>query len=386
MRVHTLLKISSVLFATTSTATSGGCSVDEDCSLNGICNRSSGKCACDPGWRSADCGALDLRPATRWTGYNETNVTQPDFLGAAGNSSWGGTIVRDREDKQLFHLVLDHFPRGCGLAAWRPFSTVARAESRTGPAGPYRYAQELLGTFRHNSQVVWSPTDGRYLLYTIGAETATPDKCASYKWANNVSVSSAPDVRGPWTAPARVLNESTNPAPWPLWTADNSTPEIALAVEDNALYRADRFAGPYALARTMPWNTSDNAPRWTEDPFLWRDRRGNWHVLCHWLVDVAERGEKYPRVGAHLFARGGLEGGNWTFRLETAYDTTVRFEDGGRIDYYRRERPSLYFSDDGALTPLYLVTGVQEFNSSASYTLIQPIGDAAKRCERDLGF
>lgn len=43
------------------------------------------------------------------------------------------------------------------------------------------------------------------------------------------------------------------------------------------------------------------------------------------------------------------------------------------MDYYRRERPKLFFSEDGEMTPLYLVNGVQEFGSKASYTLIQPI-------------
>lgn len=102
------------------------------------------------------------------------------------------------------------------------------------------------------------------------------------------------------------------------------------------------------------------------------------------MIDIAERGEKYPRVGGHLFSRSLT--GNWTFKLQAAYNTTVYFTDGGRTDYYRRERPQLYLSDDGNLTPLYLINGVQEFNNSASYTLIQPIGEQATLYERILGF
>ncbi|KAI1457910.1 hypothetical protein F4805DRAFT_426914 [Annulohypoxylon moriforme] len=359
------------------------CVTDEDCSLNGICNYSSSKCKCDPGWKSGDCGQLDLQPATRWTGYNYTNFTLPDFYSTKGNSSWGGNIIQDRFDKGLFHLVIDQFSHGCGLSGWRPFSTVVRAESRTGPAGPYHYAEGLLGTFRHNSKVVWSPMDEKYLLYTIGIETDTPDTCKSYKWANNISVSSAPGIRGPWELPKHLL-DATNPAPWPLWTQDSPTPEMILGVEDNLIYHAEGFNETYDLIKSMPWNTSDYSDHWTEDPFLWRDKRGNWHIICHWMIDIAERGEKYPRVGGHLFSRS--LSGNWTFKLQAAYNTTVHFTDGGRTDYYRRERPQLYFSDDGNFTPLYLINGVQEFNSSASYTLIQPIGKVAEQYERMLGF
>ncbi|KAK8872489.1 hypothetical protein PGQ11_003003 [Apiospora arundinis] len=351
------------------------CKTDDECSLNGICTPC-GTCDCDPGWTSPDCGKLDLQPATRWTGYNHTNITLPDHYSTkGGNSSWGGQIVRDRHDKSLFHLVASQFARGCGLAGWRPFSTVIRAESRTGPAGPYRYAQELFGTFHHNPTVVWSPADQKYLLYSIGIDTVTPTRCASYKWSNNISVSSAPDVRGPWTPPRLVVN-GTNPAPWPVWGEEESSgPQIALAVEDNKIFMADDGwnDGVYKLAKTMPWNTSDYSDHWTEDPFLWRDKRGNWHILCHWMIDIAVHGVKYPRVGGHLFSRNLT--GDWTFKLQEVYNTTVHFIDGGRTDYYRRERPKLFFSDDGLLRPLYLINGVQEFNSSASYTLIQPIRD-----------
>ncbi|KAI0880097.1 uncharacterized protein GGS22DRAFT_198297 [Annulohypoxylon maeteangense] len=363
------------IFLTSSSITIQACVTDEDCSLNGVCSHPSNKCECDLGWKSDDCGQLDLQPATRWTGYNYTNFTLPDFYGTKGNSSWGGSIIQDRFDKNLFHLVIDQFAHGCGLSGWRPFSTVIRAESHTGPAGPYHYAEELLGTFHHNSKVVWSPADEKYLLYTIGIETDTPGTCKSYKWANNISVSSAPDIRGPW-GPSKHLLDATNPAPWPLWTQDNPTAEMILGVEDNFIYHAKDFNETFNLIKSMPWNTSDYSDHWTEDPFLWRDRRGNWHILCHWMIDIAERGEKYPRVGGHLFSRSLT--GNWTFKLQPAYNTTVYFTDGGRTDYYRRERPQLYFSDDGNLTPLYLINGVQEFNSLASYTLIQPIRTGAK--------
>lgn len=62
--------------------------------------------------------------------------------------------------------------------------------------------------------MVWNPADQRYLLYSIGiAVSEMPNECRSYKWPNNISVSSAPDPRGPWTPPRLVLDDGTNPAP-----------------------------------------------------------------------------------------------------------------------------------------------------------------------------
>ena len=47
------------------------CARDEDCSLNGVCT-ASGACDCDPQWRGADCGELNLLPAPPGGGLQST--------------------------------------------------------------------------------------------------------------------------------------------------------------------------------------------------------------------------------------------------------------------------------------------------------------------------
>ncbi|KAI1842547.1 hypothetical protein JX266_011301 [Neoarthrinium moseri] len=356
------------------------CAADDDCSLNGVCSANS-TCTCDTGWRAADCSELDLQPVERWTGYNHTNATGVDFYKeGAGNSSWGGHIIQDPQDKTLFHLITSQMSHGCGLSGWKPFSTIIRAESRSGPRGPYTWAQDLFGPFHHNPTTMWSPADGLYLLYFIGQDMETPNgTCKSSKFNNTISVTSSPDLRS-WTKPQALLYNVTNPAPFPLWSPESETSEILLAVEKNNIYYADQYTVPYDLI-VEPHN-SDRS----EDPFLWRDKRGNWHFLVHYMVDI-DLGLKGPRVGAHCFARDWR--GPWTFNNRTlAYNTTVEFTDVGQTVYYRRERPKLFFSDDGEMTPLYLVNGVQEFNATGggSYTLIQPVGDKWRAYEEGLGF
>ena len=268
------------------------CLTDDDCSLNGICilpdpdpsgngTVVDGLCQCDPGWRTADCGELDLVPVDRWTGYNHTNATGPDFYQQGrGNSSWGGHIVQDPTDKSLFHLIIAQMAHGCGLGGWRPFSEIIRAESRTGPRGPFVWAQTIIGTFRHNPTTIWSPADNSYLLYSIGKDIEPPTTCRSSKFANQISVMASTDLRN-WTAP-QVLIDGTNPAPWPLWSPENPTPEILLAIGENDIYKAagwqDAYSREYESDKSI----------WTEDPFLWRDKRGNWHLLVHYMIDITE--------------------------------------------------------------------------------------------------
>lgn len=217
-------------------------------------------------------------------------------------------------------------------------------------------------------------------MHFIGMDWEAPDVCRSIKTNNTISVSSSPDLRT-WSEATALVVNVTNPAAWPLWTRKNPTSEMLLAAEKNNIYYSKSYLGPYQL-RVEPGNIEIDAALRSEDPFLWRDKRGHWHFLVHHMVDI-DLGKKGPRVGAHVYARDWR--GPWHYNnITLAYTTFVEFTDGETKEYYRRERPKLFFSEDGKMTPLYLINGVQEFNSPASYTLIQPIGKGYKKYERAL--
>ena len=140
---------------------------------------------------------------------------------------------------------------------------------------------------------------------------------------------------------------------------------------------AKHYSGPYHRLHSHPIFDDYN-----EDPFLWRDKRGHFHMLTHSLEDGGGFGG--PMVGRHAYARR-FEG-RWTFGNRTlAFNTSVQWTDGTSTDFYRRERPQLVFSDDGQMTPLYLSNGVQEVNQSSSYTVIQPLS-TAKQWEIQHGY
>lgn len=389
----------SVLLSVGLLAQSLGCQTDEDCSLNGVCDTSAGSdrnssspsCICDPGWRGSDCNVLDIRPAKRDAGYNRT---------AEGISSWGSSIVHDKHDDGLFHLFLAEFENACGLEYWSPYSRIIRAESRTGPEGPYESRDEVVGTFSHNPTVVWSEADQEYLLYYIGCPQVVSDTCTSPNFTcgpgnylngeSGISVASSVDLSR-WTSHGPVfLGENstawdavvTNPSPFPLYSPEDQTGEILLAYrgcpvncdagwERINIASSSDFLGPYEELSPDPLFMDSN-----EDPFIWQDKRGNWHMLLHSLEPTGGFGDG-PDVGRHAFARRWE--GPWTFVSETlVYNTTIEYDDGSDITFYRRERPQLFFSEDGEMTPLFLTNGVQPMNSSMSYTAIVPVGDAGQ--------
>lgn len=390
--------IPTLLVITATSIYATACSTDEDCSLNGICQR--GSCLCDPGWTASDCGQLDLRPATRYTGYNRT---------AEGISSWGAKIIHDPFDSKTFHLFMAEFVHGCGLSYWTPYSRVIRSTSSTGPEGPYQFDGEVVGTFAHNPTVVYSEADKLYILIHIGCPITVPDGCSSpgpftcgpgqtNNGESGISAWSSPDLRN-WQFHGQVMpgnangtwdSDTTNPGPFPLWSANDHTDQMLMAyrgclwncgdeLEQIGVAVAPNFTGPYIRAHDHPI-FPDN----TEDPFVWRDKRGNFHMFVHSLEAGGGFGSG-PKVGRHAYARNW--NGEWTYNNETlAYSTYVTFTDGTATNYSRRERPQLYFSEDENLTPLFMTNGVQEVDSSQSYTIVQPIGDGAKKYVKSLGF
>ena len=361
------------------------CASDHDCSLNGVCHQNT--CRCDAGWTGSDCGALDVRAAKRPSGYNITS---------AGTSSWGSTIIKDPHDRGLHHLFAAEFTHGCGLDYWAPYSRVIRAESRDGPAGPYTYAAEILGTFAHNPTVVYSESERQWLMYHIGCPTEVADTCTTRYFTcgpgntNNgesgISVMSSRDLRH-WSSHGQIMHgdnggewdaDLTNPSAFPLHgcsdvvLAYRGCPYNCSGAEQINIAVAKEFQGPYTKIQKDPLFPNGN-----EDPFIWRDKRGHYHLLMHSLEADGAFGDG-PKVGRHAWAEDYK--GPWTFGAQTlAFTTAVQYQDGSSIDFYRRERPQLFFSDDGEVTPLFLTTGVQERNNPMSYSVIVPVGDAGEK-------
>ncbi|RHZ52702.1 hypothetical protein CDV55_104138 [Aspergillus turcosus] len=100
---------------------------------------------------------------------------------------------------------------------------------------------------------------------------------------NTISVSTSPDLRV-WSEPTELLVNVTNPAAWPLWSPHHRTSQMLLATEKNDISTASSYKAPYSLRVEPGFSEIDLC---SEDPLLWRDRRGHWQFLVHHMVGIA---------------------------------------------------------------------------------------------------
>lgn len=339
------------------------------CSLNGDCVAD--RCHCFPGWRGADCGALDV-------GARAARVLWPPAERFAAASSWGGSVVRDGKFHRLF---VSEMAGGCGLSTWRSNSRIVGATSRAGPLGPFKASTVLVPPFGHNARLVAATARSPHLLLHIGGyATRSETSCAGGVTGSRprgrrlgaaaarpplgARVLYASDLRGPWNATA--LTCAAGHA-----NCDFANPSMAVDPASGAALAAykvihgPRRGGAIAFARAPSWRGPYEpvARRWNadpaipcgtpqffqcEDPFLWRDARGHFHVLFH-HGDARTRED----LGGHAFSADGLA---WDVSPSNAYPNNYTTADGVARTFKRPQRPQLLLDDDGL--PRLLVLGV----------------------------
>jgi len=128
---------------------------------------------------------------------------------------------------------------------------------------------------------------------------------------------------------------------------------------------ASSWDGEWQPMRSLHKTGGDPDRHW-EDPTLWFDRRGNWHILYHvyCLKPFSEHKECYS---GHAFSADGFE---WTFSDVEPFNGTVDFADGTATTFSTRERPQVIFAKGDSTTPVGFVGGVSS----------QPIGPVCDTC------
>lgn len=353
--------VSKILSVCAAARVVAGCASDEDCHLNGVCT--SGTCACVPEWTGETCGELNLHPArpSPQSGYDEANT-----------SSWGGSIIASEDG--LHHMFVSRMVKGGGLDTWTTNSEIIHATSED-PEGPYSYNETILGAFAHGPSVRSLGQGKGFMMMHLGCGRAmdapgfTP--CTQF----NVSVMTSASLLGPWSDSRQVFLSSgarspswyvpsgrqfSNPAPWIMangsmicaYRADarSGGEHVSVAV-------ADSLMGPYIDERSDPV-----VAQWSEDPFIWQDERGHWHILLHGSPQGGDG------VGGHAFSRS--VNGPWTLSMVAPYTQTVMFADSTTKNMRRRERPQLLLSPAGQ--PRYFSSGVEDVGQH-TYTLVMRV-------------
>ena len=139
---------------------------------------------------------------------------------------------------------------------------------------------------------------------------------------------------------------------------------------------APHWSGPYTRAQ-LP-TTPQMRQQAQEDPFVFQDTRGNFHMLTHTM-------QRRDSVGLHAWSH---DGHNWTMATpKTAYTKTVLWSDGSNTTFAERERPVLVFDQNGH--PTHLINGVRlrqppsplhssrigvrSFPNAPTYTIVVPL-------------
>jgi len=341
------------------------------------------------------CGKLNLAPARLPpnSGYHDGNI-----------SSWGGSIVADPKDANLFHMFVSRMSGHCGLNSWQQNSELIHTTA-TDPEGPYAYKDTVLPVFAHGASVRALPaaSGGGYMMmhlgcgrsflpFITGCTNGTTPKhhdhpeqqqhSGSEVTCNqfNVSVMTAPTPDGPWSGAkdggTQVYLSSTAKSSWYVPSGrqfSNPAPHIMENGTVLCAYRADARRGgehvSVAVASGIAAPYVDNRPTAAigshpgEDPFLWQDERSHWHMLMH---NMGGGG-----VGSHAYSRDAV---NWVRSSTAPYTSTVTFTDGTSTNMHRRERPQLLLSSTGQ--PRYFSTGVEDYADHV-YTLVMKVNTSA---------
>jgi hypothetical protein len=142
------------------------------------------------------------------------------------------------------------------------------------------------------------------------------------------------------------------------------------------LHRSDDvFAGVWEDVLTLPRSPAGMGT-W-EDPFLYVDHRGSWHVLAHSWNHTDDFD-----ISGHYFSPDGL---SWTASTTQPFGHTAELTDGSVLEMRTRERPKLLFDSSGRPTHLFNGINTNSYCPSPAssckttrgydwdYTFVQPL-------------
>lgn len=299
------------------------CATDLDCSLNGVCDGSSSQCDCDAPWSGPACATLAFA-TTPLSGKSIYNASDP-------RNTWGGAVVGP-DGRHKFHAYVPLYRAG---SLWHVETCLHGTADA--PTGPWDWASAANFSCGINPQFLAfpnasSPAQTLYSLWGRGA-----------LWL-------ASSLDGPFVPLRGAGYSGINPAPLYHNGSFYVTSQATTLIET-----APSYLGPWAFFAniTHPWPTPAEAPYHVEDPHLWIDKRGRWHILNHAynLTQSSHCGSSH--VSAHWFSEDGRA---WHWSPQAPYSSTVAYDDNSTHAFATCERPSLHFSAGG--DPDYLVCAV----------------------------
>ena len=318
-------------------------------------------CVCDKPWYGEHCEKIRFVP-TRGKHQRENisltataaNAIAPQGYGMIPNiTTWGGGILVEpiNSTNNMYHLYVSRMSNDCPLEHYGTNSRVDHAVSSS-ITGPYEFSDVAIPTFSHNPAPVelWKPTNEqwKYAIFHLGAGTNGTDggyDCRS-SWKNNNVVNDVPilgddgqirssktqrrllrekttrppigggkanihvskSLNGPWvTLLDHNLVHCNNPAPWvnPV----NGTLFVVCNNGKSTIFKSEHgdVSGTYEFVTEFhpgaPGSTDAH-----EDPFLYTDANGNFHIIYHTYQYKGSSEECQDTVvSSHVYSRDGYE-------------------------------------------------------------------------------
>jgi hypothetical protein len=395
----------------------GACETDWDCSLGGVCSSPSNTCACDPAFTGPTCALLNLQRGSvsgtcgpnfdsyySWGGRTLKDPATGDFHLYASFLCRHSNLGQWTTVSSAAHFVS---PNATGPFEWAetdcdgdictpieiPWShnEVVVANQPAGASDPAYLlfhigdgvapASDWFPCYNKSDIHSRSTAEGRPPRPMSPEEETALARARSGSAAGRVSgtdnpgstayVLTADALDGPWTRAFNNTGVFINfTGSWTTYLAGNPAPLIfpngsailfftatpcppnsgALAPNCIAAAYADSWDGPYSMRGASHPITYPES----EDPFVFRDVRGNFHLLtnvntCHARFPAGVAG------GGHAWSRDGVVFSNLTLG---AFGPLFTLADGTEMQNSYVERPLVHMSDADGVTPLSFHVGV----------------------------
>jgi hypothetical protein len=366
-----------------------------DCSLGGVCNTSQ-VCQCDAWFTGPTCALLNLQ------------APDDDQGGSCGSGfasyySWGGRALEGSDGK--FHASISFLCRHASLSEWTSVSSSAHMVADS-PAGRYTWGgEQCVGEICTPSIVPWSHNTvlledddagaQKYQIWHVGDSSADPSKwspCFNFSEVgtplalprpaaaqrsptqpspgNAAYVATGPSLSGPWTkwdnngqiginfTGSWTNSLAGNPAPLVMpdgsinlyFTAVPCPPNSgAKASNCIAVASSPTWEGPFQMRAAQHPITYPES----EDPSVFRDPRGNYHLLTN-VNTCHQRCAQGVECGGHAWSRDGFLFSNLTIG---AFGPYITFRNGSTWANAYVERPLVTQDATGRPIALYLGMG-----------------------------
>ena len=257
------------------------------------------------------------------------------------SNTWNGPVVGPESDG-LYHIYVPLYQSGSLGGAKEIKHGIASQ-----PAGPYAW-NELPD--------IPSSENPAFLIYP---DDVTGKQVYSLWNADGVLTSSGPNATFTQIANFTLPEACREPVPGCKETPQGNPAPI---FHKGAFYLATQHTRHIwttkSVAPGSTWSlfanvSFANVPQGArpEDPFMWIDKRGNWHIVNHAYDSSQKMQCGNSTLSTHFFSSDGL---NWHCGERNPYGHVVHFDDGTSHTYTTLERPNLHFDAHGQMDYLSL--------------------------------